>query len=139
MYLPALSKVYFFDENLPVAPKSLPKPRPAILFPVVAALFLIISVSFLLVLYLMLDSKIVSAQYNIFQLEGSKTKYIERNAVLGMEVQKLSALSRIDNIARKRLGMDMPKERILIEPEILTTTRIPGASAYHQGVPVGIP
>lgn len=93
----------------------------------------------------MLDAKIVSTQYKIFQLEDSKTKYIERNAVLGMEVQKLSALSRIDNIARKKLGMNMPKERILIEPEILANTRIPGVSAlpghsaYHQGVPVGIP
>lgn len=87
----------------------------------------------------MLDAKIVSAQYKFFQLEDSKTKYTERNAVLAMEVQKLSALSRIDNIARKKLGMDTPKERIFIEPENLAKTTIPGVSAYHQVVPVGIP
>lgn len=128
----AVEKVYFFDEQISLKPRQHTGPRSRVWFPGVVGFFLVVSVALFLVLYLTLDAQIVQAQYRIFQLDAAKTRILERNATLSVEAQKLSDLARIEGIARKSLGMDLPRERLLITPA-------PEAAAYHQEVPVGMP
>lgn len=135
----AVEKVYFFDDSLSLTPKYAQKPRPAVWFPGIAGLFLILSVAILLVIYLMLDAKIVNIQYRLSHLETDKVKYVENNSMLALEVEKLSALSRIEQIARKNLGMEAPEERIIIKPSEIAGVSMPTAAAYHQEAPVGLP
>lgn len=135
----AVEKVYFFDDSLSLTPKHAQKTRPTVWFPGIAGLFLILSVAILLVMYLMLDAKIVNIQYRLSSLETDKVKYVENNSMLALEVEKLSALSRIEQIARKNLGMEAPEERIIIKPSEIAGVNMPTVAAFHQGAPVGLP
>lgn len=161
----AAEKVYFFDERISFKQKALPKSDPKLWFPGLSSFFLVASIALTLVIYLTLGAKIINIKYKLFQMDANRSKLAEHNALLSIKVQELSALSRIEHIARKDLGMDVPKERIIIEPSQIVRTQMektqatktsgsnsikllypnsskllyPSAAAFHQESPVGIP
>lgn len=75
----------------------------------------VIVVTFLLIIYLDRCAKLIGLQYQICRLKETKATLIRQIDGLNLEVQILSSLDRIENLARSKLGMIRAEEKIVLD------------------------
>ncbi|HEY4000817.1 MAG TPA: cell division protein FtsL [Candidatus Xenobia bacterium] len=81
------------------------------LYPTVA----VSCMALLLVGLLCQSAKIVGLQYKMVQLKEKKSALLRERTDLTLEVQELTSLSRIEAVARGRLGMVLPRQRLVLD------------------------
>jgi len=69
----------------------------------------------LLVMYLCQEANLVSLQYKMVQLEEKQASLKREKTELVLQVQELTSLSHIEQVATTRLGMVMPKQRLVLD------------------------
>jgi cell division protein FtsL len=75
----------------------------------------IMGVAGMLILYLCQCAQIVSSQYKICRLKETKSTLERSRLALKLEVNRLCSLERIENKARKELGMTHPPVRLVLD------------------------
>ena len=90
----------------------LPRERfPGWILPIISVVLL----STLVALILTQDAEIVKIQYAIGQLKSRQTSVLQHRRDLMLEVQRLSALPRIEQMATEKLGLVPANDRLVLE------------------------
>jgi cell division protein FtsL len=66
------------------------------------------------IFYVNQTSSLAAAGYDVAVLDGEKKLWLLRNEQLRLEVAKLEALDRIDQIASTKLGMGPPRHQVFV-------------------------
>jgi cell division protein FtsL len=112
-----LSKKLYSEEPLGASPAVHRKMRSDWRALTRLGVFCIFLFTLVVIGYLSLCTKIVEEQYALDRCQAELPVLKDENMKLEIQVKTLSALSRIDRIARTQLHMVYPKERLVIVQE----------------------
>lgn len=76
---------------------------------------LVSAMAFLLVLYLCQAASLVGLQYKMVQMQEKEALLRREKTELVLQVQELTSLSHIEHVAVTRLGMVLPKQRLVLD------------------------
>lgn len=90
-------------------------------------LSVIFSINLILIVYLNQCAKLVNYQYKSCQLKEIKDTLERQNNILQVKEENLSNFERIEKLAKVKLGMVMPVNRIVLNlsSSVLQASRVP--------------
>ena len=97
----------------------------SVLVPTLASLCLLI------LLVLSQNAQLVSSQYTLVKLKSQRAHLLKDQAELKIRLQRLSSLERVDTLARKKLHMQPPAERMVLD---LSLPKMAGSSRGTVGL-----
>jgi cell division protein FtsL len=88
----------------------------------------------LILLVLSQKAQLVSAQYRLVELKGQQVALLKSQSELKLRLQNLSSLDRVDSLARKKLHMIAPTERLVLDLGTPSVARqSSGTVGYNMG------
>jgi len=76
---------------------------------------LIGGMALLLVMYLCQAANLVGLQYKMVQLQEKQAILRREKTELVLQVQELTSLQHIEHVAKSRLGMVLPRQRLVLD------------------------